>query len=151
MPCAYARKPLHYHPLTLTKPYFAPLKSFPRWRPAKSSLQAEAVDIFSICMYPWQYTTWTWMDPQRSKWNSRLLQLDSKPWCLDLNLSIFNWLNAIWQPQTVDRFANVVNSQMKRFNLRFWSPGSKAVDAFTYTCAGEQLVVPTCAPDPKGG
>jgi len=48
-----------------------------------------------------------------------------------LNPSIFAWLDGLWGPHTVDRFANSVNAQINRFNTRFWAPGSEAVDAFT--------------------
>jgi len=54
-----------------------------------------------------------------------------------LNPSIFSLLDALWGPHSVDRFANPSNAQLERFNSRFWSPGSEAVDAFTCTWAGE--------------
>ena len=44
---------------------------------------------------------------------------------------LFQWLDNIWGPHTVDRFANPVNAQIERFNSRFWNPGTDAVDAFT--------------------
>jgi len=45
------------------------------------------------------------------------------------NPAIFQWLDGIWGPHTVNRFANPTNAQIDRFN--FWTPGSEAVDAFT--------------------
>ena len=44
---------------------------------------------------------------------------------------IFHRLDLIWGPHTVDRFANVNNRQLERFNSRFWDPETEAVDAFT--------------------
>ena len=61
--------------------------------------------------------------------------VDYNDWML--NPSIFSWLDALWGPHTIDRFANPSNVQLERFNSRFWSPGSEAVDAFTCTWAGE--------------
>ena len=40
-------------------------------------------------------------------------------------------------PHTVDRFANCFNTQLPRFNLRFWNPGLEAVDTFTCNWEGE--------------
>ena len=54
-----------------------------------------------------------------------------------LNSSIFTWLDTIWGPQTIDRFANLMNTQMQRFNSRFWCPGLEALDAFMCTWARE--------------
>ena len=42
-----------------------------------------------------------------------------------------------WGPHSVDRFANHENTQLPRFNSRFWCPGTEAVDAFSVSWAGE--------------
>ena len=42
-----------------------------------------------------------------------------------------------WDPHSVDRFANHENTQLPRFNSRFWCPGTEAVDAFSVSWAGE--------------
>ena len=42
-----------------------------------------------------------------------------------------------WGPYTIDRFASFYNTQLPRFNSRFWNPGSEAVDAFTCDWGGE--------------
>ena len=42
-----------------------------------------------------------------------------------------------WGPHSVDRFANHENTQLSRFNSRFWCPGTEAVDAFSFSWAGE--------------
>ena len=44
---------------------------------------------------------------------------------------MFHELDSWWGPQTVDRFADYLNAQLPQFNSRFWSPDTKAVDAFT--------------------
>jgi len=53
------------------------------------------------------------------------------------NPSIFTWLDGLWGPHSVDRFANSVNAHNDRFNTRFWAPGSEAVDTFTCNWGGE--------------
>ena len=64
---------------------------------------------------------------------SRIVDLDD----YRLNPAVFGWLDSLWGPHSIDRFANACNSQMERFNSRFWTPGSEAVDAFTYNWGGE--------------
>ena len=48
-----------------------------------------------------------------------------------LNPSVFAWLDELWGPHSVDRFASPSNAHLDRFNTRYWAPGSEAVDAFT--------------------
>ena len=43
----------------------------------------------------------------------------------------------MWGPHTIDQFASYFNTQLPRFNSRFWNPGSEAVDAFTCDWQGE--------------
>ena len=54
-----------------------------------------------------------------------------------LNPAVFAWLDSIWGPHTVDRFADHHNCQLHRFNSRCWSPGSEAVDTFTVNWSAE--------------
>ena len=48
-----------------------------------------------------------------------------------LHPTVFAWLDAMWGPHTVDRFADCNNCQLPCFNSRCWTPGSEAVDTFT--------------------
>ena len=64
---------------------------------------------------------------------SRLVEYDD--WML--NPGVFNILEAKWGPHTVDRFANLLNRQVPRFNSWFWEPGTEAVDAFTCSWADD--------------
>jgi len=48
-----------------------------------------------------------------------------------LNPIIFDWLNSAWGPHTIDRFVNAHNSQLVRFNSRFYAPGSEAISPVT--------------------
>ena len=48
-----------------------------------------------------------------------------------LNPIVFHELDIMWGPHTIDRFADVHNRQLERFNSRYWSPGTEAVDTFT--------------------
>ncbi len=54
-----------------------------------------------------------------------------------LNPSVFMWLDSCWGPHSIDKFASHYNTQLPRFNSRYWNPGTEAVDAFTANWAGE--------------
>jgi hypothetical protein len=46
-----------------------------------------------------------------------------------LHTKLFKWIDNIWGPHTVDRFATLTNTQLPRYNSRFYDPKSEAVDA----------------------
>ena len=53
-----------------------------------------------------------------------------------VNTEVFRWLDNLWGPHTIDRFANSHNKQTERYNSRFWDVGSEAIDTFTVTGCG---------------
>ena len=96
----------------------------------KDDLQDQAVGIYSICAEHSVRLEPVWVPRDENVYAdyvSKLAELDD--W--SLNTQVFQWLDDIWGPHTVDRFANNVNAQLNRFNSRFWSIGTEAVDAFT--------------------
>ena len=57
--------------------------------------------------------------------------------------SFFCYLNQLWGPYTIDRFANQKNAKTVRYNALFWNPQCEAVDAFTQDWSNEvNWVVP---------
>ena len=48
-------------------------------------------------------------------------------WLLDMGT--FRFLDCLWGPHTVDRFADNYNAHLTRFNSRYACPGTEAVDA----------------------
>ena len=70
---------------------------------------------------------------ERADFLSRIVDTDD--WYV--NPEVFAWLDTIWGPHTVDRFADCNNCQLPRFNSRCWNPGSEAVDTFTTNWHGE--------------
>ena len=70
---------------------------------------------------------------ERADFLSRIVDYDD--WYI--NPDVFAWLDLLWGPHTVDRFADYDNCQLPRFNSRCWNPGSKAVYAFTVNWSGE--------------
>ena len=56
---------------------------------------------------------------------------------------VFDILNDIWGPFTLDRFANSRNTKVVRFNSKFFELGSLGVDAFQFDWSGEiNYIVP---------
>uniref|UniRef100_A0A1X7TU41 Uncharacterized protein n=1 Tax=Amphimedon queenslandica TaxID=400682 RepID=A0A1X7TU41_AMPQE len=48
-----------------------------------------------------------------------------------LNPAMFQAFNNLWGAYTVDIFPSSENSQLLRFNSRFWNAGTEAVNIFT--------------------
>ena len=63
-----------------------------------------------------------------------------------LNDVIFQGLDELWGPHSVDRFACNYNAKLPRFNSRFAQPGSEAVDAFCQDWGSDNnwLCPPVC-------
>jgi hypothetical protein len=60
-----------------------------------------------------------------------------------ISTEFFQCIESKWGPHTIDRFASHLNYKLKRFNSRFWTPGSEGVDAFAFDWRGENnLLVP---------
>ena len=96
----------------------------------KGVLQAEALDIFSVCVTNKIRLEPEWIPREQNEqadYYSSIIDHDDYM----LNPSIFVWLDSLWGPHSVDRFASPANAHTDRFNSRFWAPGSEAVDAFT--------------------
>ena len=48
-----------------------------------------------------------------------------------LDRACFHYIDAMWGPYTVDRFATVLTKQLDRYCSKYRNPGSEAVNAFT--------------------
>ena len=93
-------------------------------------LQAIALKIFALSINSHIHLQPEWVPRElneQADYLSRIVDLDD--WML--NPQVFEQLDALWGPYTVDRFASCDNTQLPRFNSRCWNPGSEAVDAFT--------------------
>ena len=102
----------------------------------KPDLQTEALAIFSTYLQQHIRIEPEWIprdQNEQADYISRLVDYDD--WML--NPEIFHLLDAMWGPHTIERFANMFNNQLVRFNSRFWDPTTEAVDAFTCNWAGE--------------
>ena len=70
---------------------------------------------------------------------SKMLDIDD----YGLAKSVFEYLNFIWGPLTIDRC--YYNAKLSRFNSLFWNPGTEAIDAFSQNWANENnyIMAPT--------
>ena len=96
----------------------------------KPSLQTEVLAIFATALANQVRIEPEWIPRdcnQKADYISRIVDYDD--WSIDP--AIFQQLDARWGHHTVDRFASYYNTQLPRFNSRFWNPGSEGVDAFT--------------------
>ena len=60
---------------------------------------------------------------------------DSDDW--QIQPEVFAYWDIVWGPHSIDRFASNLNSQCKKFNSRWWCPGTEGVDAFTKNWSNE--------------
>ena len=104
----------------------------------KPTLQEEALAIFSIELQHQIQLELEWIPREENKFANYLSRLcDPDDWML--NPDVFHELDARWDPHTVDRFADVHNSHLRRFNSRYWSPGTEAVD--TLLVIEERIII----------
>ena len=90
-------------------------------------LQTEALAVFSLCIKHSIHLEPEWIprsENQQADYISRLVDYDD--W--KLNPGLFAWLDSKWGPHTIDQFADMNNTQLERFNPRFWNPDSEGVD-----------------------
>ncbi len=94
------------------------------------SLHELSIDIYNACLEYDVSIEAEWLprdSNQRADELSRIIDPDD--W--SLNRDVFVMLDRQFGPHTIDRFASYYNSQLPRFNSRFWNPGCEAADAFT--------------------
>ena len=102
----------------------------------KPDLQHIALNIHDVCKKEGINIQPEWikrMDNVKADALSRTK--DSDDW--QIHVKIFNQLDAVWGPHTIDRFATNLTRHCTRFNSRFWCPGTEGVDAVSNNWSGE--------------
>ena len=95
----------------------------------KADLELLALQAFHICLQFRISLDPKWIPRDlnsRADLMSSLIEFDD----YELNDVIFQGLDELWGPHTVDRFICNYNARLPRFNSRFFQPGSEVVDAF---------------------
>ena len=102
----------------------------------KEELQCIALRIFSMCLLNNIRLEVEWIPRStndRADFLSKIIDYDD--W--RVKSEYFLIAKNKWGPHSMDRFANHENTQLPRFNSRFWCPGTEAVDAFSVSWADE--------------
>lgn len=95
----------------------------------KSDIHAIATDLNAICEKEGIILSPEWIPREGNEKADYLSRCqDSDDW--EINSQIFQYLDSIWGPYTIDRFASHLSKKCKRFNSRWWVRGTEAVDAF---------------------
>ena len=96
----------------------------------KPHLQELAFSIFSICAEFAINLDIVWIPRElntKADYISNIVDYDD--W--QTTFEFFNFLDSMWGPHTIDRFASVNNAKLDRFNSLFWYSTTEAVDAFS--------------------
>ena len=99
-------------------------------------LQKIAMEVFSLAIQNHILIEPEWIPRELNKKADCLSRIiDYDDWML--NPVVFEQLDSLWGPHTIDRFATNSNAQLPRFNSRYWCPGTEAIDTFTTQWASE--------------
>lgn len=112
----------------------------------KEQLQKLALSIFSTCTQFSISLDIVWVprtENTRADYVSKMI--DHEDWKVSDNF--FHFIDSMWGPHSVDRFASSENKKLLRFNSLFWNPESEGIDAFTQNWNGDNnwLVPPISA------
>ena len=115
----------------------------------KLILHQLAIDIFVLALHNDITLCPQWI-PRSENERADIISkfLDKDDW--RINPMIFDQLNRLWGPHTVDRFSSHYNNQIQRFNSRFASPGCEAMDALAqnwsiennWVCPPVSVIIP---------
>jgi len=97
----------------------------------KSDLQTLAVEISNLRKSLDMVIFPRWIPREQNILADRISKFrDTDDWAINPN--IFQYMDDIWGPYTIDRFANNLNNKCVNFNSKFNCPNSSGVDAFQY-------------------
>lgn len=103
----------------------------------KLELQVMARNIFELCIKNNIRLEVQWIprsENEQADYLSKMIDFDD--W--GVSIDFFEFMDDMWGKHTVDRFADIHNSKLCRYNSRFWSPNTEHVDAFSQNWSGEK-------------
>lgn len=109
----------------------------------KQELQNEAVEIFNICLSRRVSIDMEWI-PRTENEQADFISKIEDPDDWGISVDIFQKIELLWGPHSIDRFANFRNTKLARFNSLFWNPGAEEIDSFVQDWHGENNYV--CPP-----
>ena len=102
----------------------------------KDDLQKIACDINQACEQHNMEICPVWIPRGQNQEADTLNRCgDSDDW--SVSNSVFSKLNLKWGPYTIDRFASMYNTELRRFNLRILVPGTEAINSLDQNWSGE--------------
>ena len=105
----------------------------------KSHLQLLAVQVAEVCLQSRIRLFPVWIPRTENSVADELsrctLEVDCDDW--QLQPFWFDYLDAVWGPHTVDRFADDKNAHLASFNSKVFCPGTSGVDAFRFSWVGQ--------------
>ena len=104
----------------------------------KSHLQSKALEIHKLCAVHGIQLLAEWVPREENELADYLSKLsDTDGW--QLNPKLFDWLDSMWGPHSIDCFESSTTKQMSRFCSRWCNPGCSGIDAFTVNWTGERV------------
>ena len=102
----------------------------------KNILHSSVIEIHELCMKHSIKLSIVWI-PREA--NDKADSLSRKSDCDDWEIEdwLFKYLDQLWGPHSVDRFAHDYNTKCKHFNSQFWCPGTNGIDSFTLSWYGK--------------
>jgi len=102
----------------------------------KSELQFEAIQIYNICIQNNIRLNVAWVPRGDNTIADEISKyFDRDDW--GVSKEFFNFMDSVWGPFTVDRFANDQNTKLSRFNSKYWCVNTSGVDAFAQNWESE--------------
>ena len=96
----------------------------------KELLQTLAKDIYKVIIKHSVVPQVKWIPRHKNQISEALNKsYDFDDW--ETTGTLFHYLNRLWGPFTIDRFADNKNTKLKKSNSKFWCPDTSKVDAFT--------------------
>ena len=97
----------------------------------KPQLHSLAMSIFSICVKNSINIDIEWIPRGKNIKADAISKIfDFDDW--GVSLEFFEFIDSMYGPHSVDRFADSNNKKIELFNSRFYTPGSSGVDAFSF-------------------
>ena len=109
------------------------------------SLQEEAFAVFTIASRNLIHIEPEWILHSENQQADYLSCIQDKDDWL-IRLEVFSYIDTLWDPHEVDRISNSFNTQLGRFNSRFWCPGMDLEAVDTFTCNWRLEVNWVCPP-----
>jgi hypothetical protein len=109
-------------------------------------LQKIALEIFSQCKKDRISLEVVWIPRSENEAADLLSRMvDYDDW--GVSCEFFKFMDGIWGPHTVDRFADHLNAKIPNFNSKYWCPNTSQVDAFAINWSSDNnwLVPPISA------